>query len=274
MINPYLLEQLLAFYRTGTLSAAAEELFISQPALSQSMQKLEELVGVPLFIRQKNKTSFNENGRLMATYAEKILALQSEMVETVRHQALHQDYLAIGSIAPGPLMLLEPALQTYFPNLNITIELLEKEEELLDGLQNGQFDLIISHERVEEDNLQVIPYLTETLYMRIPAKHPLAEKSSLTVTDLSNQNILILSDIGFWMPLMQEKIPTANYLYMDNSDAFTDIANMGSFPTFISDLRGLTTSDDYTVVPIDEPLATAHFSFVIKKEQYYKGSIS
>lgn len=45
MIELYLLEQLAAFSRRGTLSGAAEELHISQPALSQSMKKLEEGFG-------------------------------------------------------------------------------------------------------------------------------------------------------------------------------------------------------------------------------------
>ena len=49
MMELYLLEQLIAFSRQGTLSGAAEELHISQPALSQSMKKLEESLGVSLF---------------------------------------------------------------------------------------------------------------------------------------------------------------------------------------------------------------------------------
>ena len=48
MMELYLLEQLIAFSRQGTLSGAAEKLHISQPALSQSMKKLEESLGVCL----------------------------------------------------------------------------------------------------------------------------------------------------------------------------------------------------------------------------------
>ena len=55
MMELYLLEQLIAFSRQGTLSGAAEKLHISQPALSQSMKKLEESLGVSLFERSKNK---------------------------------------------------------------------------------------------------------------------------------------------------------------------------------------------------------------------------
>ena len=51
MMELYLLEQLIAFSRQGTLSGAAEKLHISQPALSQSMKKLEESLGVSFLIR-------------------------------------------------------------------------------------------------------------------------------------------------------------------------------------------------------------------------------
>ena len=51
----YQLHQLLTVSERGTLSAAAEELHISRPALTRSMQKLEEEFGVPLFDRSKRQ---------------------------------------------------------------------------------------------------------------------------------------------------------------------------------------------------------------------------
>lgn len=62
----YQLRQLAAFAEYGTLSEAAEKLYLSQPALSRNMRKLEEDIGVPLFIRSKNKLELNENGKLAA----------------------------------------------------------------------------------------------------------------------------------------------------------------------------------------------------------------
>ena len=282
MINPYLLEQLLAFYRTGTLSAAAEELFISQPALSQSMQKLEELVGVPLFVRQKNKTAFNENGLLLADYAQKILDLQAEMLEAVRTQAWHQSSLQLASIAPGPLYTLQPVLTEHFPDLEVQTQLLDQEEKLLDGLLADRYDLIISHNPAEDPDLVSLPYFSETLFIRLPKSHPLAQHRQLSFADLAGQNILLLSDIGFWTELVKSQIPTTNFLYMENLAAFTDIANMGAFPTFVSTLSlpqdspdqpALSLAEDnpdYVIIPLTEELATAQFSFQLKKENLYK----
>ena len=57
MLDIFLLEQLDAFARNGTLSRAAEELHITQPALSRNMKKLEEALGVSLFTRESSRVA-------------------------------------------------------------------------------------------------------------------------------------------------------------------------------------------------------------------------
>ena len=54
MIETHLLKQLVTFAKCGTLSAASEELFITQPALSRSMQKLEEIFDVRGCFHKRN----------------------------------------------------------------------------------------------------------------------------------------------------------------------------------------------------------------------------
>ena len=62
MLNLYQLQHLVAFAQAGTISQAAQDLLLSQPALTRSLQRLEEDLGVKLFERQKNRTSLNELG--------------------------------------------------------------------------------------------------------------------------------------------------------------------------------------------------------------------
>lgn len=87
MLELYQLRQLAAFAEYGTLSEAAEKLFLSQPALSRNMRKLEEDIGVPLFVRSRNKLELNENGRLTAELAVKALA----EVDSIVHQVQEYD---------------------------------------------------------------------------------------------------------------------------------------------------------------------------------------
>lgn len=84
MFELYQLEQLLFVADCGTLSGAAEQHHLSPSALSRSMQKLESEIGVPLFIRHKNKIELNENGKLAVEYAKKIIELSNNMVSGIR----------------------------------------------------------------------------------------------------------------------------------------------------------------------------------------------
>ena len=83
MIEIYLLEQLAAFAKCGTLSKAAEELLISQPALSRSMKKLEDELGVKLFVRENKKISLNETGKLAAALARSQVDQNREMINRI-----------------------------------------------------------------------------------------------------------------------------------------------------------------------------------------------
>ena len=73
MLNLIELEQFVAFADLGTLSAAAEELHISQPTLTRSMCHVEEAFGVTLFDRGKNRIALNETGKAAVGYVRGIL---------------------------------------------------------------------------------------------------------------------------------------------------------------------------------------------------------
>lgn len=62
MIGNRLWKILVTFHQCGTLSAAAEKLYVSQPSLSGAMKQLEKELGVPLFERSRNHIVLNEVG--------------------------------------------------------------------------------------------------------------------------------------------------------------------------------------------------------------------
>ena len=114
MIDTYLLEQLCAVSDCGTLSAASEKLHLTQPSLTRSMQKLEDLLGVKLFDRAKNRVHLNENGRLAAECAKHILMEEQDMISRVRALDRSSRTLAVGMISPGPMMELSPLLSSLY----------------------------------------------------------------------------------------------------------------------------------------------------------------
>lgn len=113
------LEHLLTFARCGTLSAAAEELHLSQPALSRSMQRLEAELSVPLFTRQKNRIVLNENGELAVEYARKVVEDALDMKEKLVAQERARHTIFVGSWVPVPRRLCGPCCPKSLPPVRI-----------------------------------------------------------------------------------------------------------------------------------------------------------
>lgn len=78
MIEFNQLEHLVAIAKNKTISKAAEELLISQPGLTRSMQRLEEDLGLSLFNRKKNKIELNDNGLLAVEFAKNYLMVEKK----------------------------------------------------------------------------------------------------------------------------------------------------------------------------------------------------
>ena len=113
------LEQLIAFADMGTLSMAAEKLHISQPTITRTMQHLEEVFGVSLFVRGKNKITLNDTGITAVEQAKQLLSAADNALRTVRafDKSLHT--ITISSCAPAPLWYVLPALSSAYPDMTI-----------------------------------------------------------------------------------------------------------------------------------------------------------
>ena len=189
----YQLRQLLAVSERGTLSAAAEQLHISQPALTRSMQKLEEEYGVPLFDRTKNKITLNEAGALAVEQAARVIDAVRTMDERMNAYARSLTTITIGSCAPAPMWILSAELNHLFPEMTISFEMREPEA-LLPALDAGQYQLVITDAPIETGGVLWRRFVSEQLYIALPPAHPLAKKEGVYLSELAGQTMLLYAD--------------------------------------------------------------------------------
>ena len=149
-METYILRQLAAFAEYGTLSRVAEELHTSQPAISRSMQKLEDELEVPLFSRGKNRIALNEFGMLAAEHAKRIMQAHDAMQREVRGAWQKNRTFSLGAVAPMPLHELTPVIAQIYMGVHITADLQETEEPLFKGLDDGTYRLIVLNHDVQE----------------------------------------------------------------------------------------------------------------------------
>ncbi len=270
MVELEQLRQLVVFSECGTLSRAAEALHISQPSLSRAMRALEESVQAALFTRQKNRITLNETGKVAVEQARQVLSAAEELMERVRLAERSGQKIRLGACAPVPIFELEPLLREIYSGMEILTELNDSDKMLLDGLKQGQYQIVVTHQApAQDEELFSFPYREEHISLLVPKDHPLSNYPVIHASDLACQNLLLYSEIGFWTHVCREKLPDAHFLLMDQWDAFGEMVGLGAFPSFVTDAAAIEQqTGGKVIIPIeDEEFQAVYYFVCMKKEQ-------
>ncbi len=235
MIEIYLLEHLQAFYEYGTLSEAARYLKIAQPSLSRSMKKLEELLGVELFERRKNRILLNDTGKLAAEYAQRILETEKEMERQIRlfDRSLHT--ITVGSCCPGPLLEFLPGVMGRFPGMAVSSEA-DTCERLVTGLKSHKYNIVILPQPLAMDGIFCRRYREEQLFVSVLPDHPAASCKEVSFAEMNGQNFIMYAHVGFWERIVREKMPESRFFLQEDIDAVGELGKFSKLPHFSSDI--------------------------------------
>lgn len=269
MIENYLLEQLIAFAQNGTLSKAANELHVSQPALSKSMQKIEEELGVSLFNRSSRHIELNDTGEVAVRYA-KLAVKANQMITTqVKKYDESKHTLSIGACAS---IVLDPVLkiiEKYYPRLQLKTQI-DDDQVLVAGLLNHQFDLIVLHHKESKSSLVYKDFLNERLMLTVSRENSLAKSSDLHFKDLAGMSILAHQTANFWIHICQNNIPNVNLLIQEKISSMKQLFEAAHLPIFNSSLalRLHRNLEDQVTLPIMDSAALVNYYLVCRKDDY------
>lgn len=272
MIEIYLLEHLQAFHEYGTLSEAAKHLNIAQPSLSRSMQKLEGILNVTLFERQKNRIILNETGKLAAEYARRILEDEAEMERHIRAFDRSRHTLTIGSCAPGPLMYLLPKTTSIFSNMTVS-SAIDTEDNLIKGLENSDYSIIILPKPLDAHNVVCKKYCTEQLYLSVTRFHPAAAYPRISFAAMDGQSFIMYAHVGFWEDIVRKKMPHAKFFKQEDMDAVGELTRFSDLPSFASDITLQTMAsrrNDRVNIPFSDPESLASYYLIYSTENQAK----
>lgn len=265
MIEFHILRQFTAFAELGTLSDAAEILHLSQPALSRNMKKLEDELGVDIFIRKKNKLELNENGNYILKLARKLLEDADSLISNARKFDRKNRAISLGVCAPVPLWQLTPLISSLFPHAFLQTETAEIDA-LISGLENNVYHLIVINDKPDAEDYYYKKCGGDSLMFALPKDHRFADRTSLTFSDLNGENVLLMDDIGFWDFVRTEKIPDSRFLLQNDRSELNVIANESTLVAFTSDQAGkyIEPPPGRVNIPISDPEATANYYLVCK----------
>ena len=190
--------QLKAFHAVavhGSFTRAAERLFLSQPAISDQVRKLEERFGVLLFHRNKRSVRLTDLGERLLSITQRLFVVQAEAQELLQDsQALQTGSLVLAVDAPVHVLPQIARFCERYPGISVKIETGNTDESLA-RLFNYQADLALLGREVSDDRLLSLRLRSDPMVAFVARTHPWAGRSSICLSDLENTP-LVLREIG------------------------------------------------------------------------------
>lgn len=170
------IEYVLGIAETGSFSQAAKRLYISQPALSQAIQRLEDELGAKLFIRKNKETSLTRAGELFVEDAKKILMLSEQIKKKMNDiKSVKEGEISIGISQYNGQIYFSNVLIKFkrlYPNIKITI--LEDFSSVLERkLAMGQLDFALFTTPVGAGEFLCDHLFFEEILLATPQDHPI-----------------------------------------------------------------------------------------------------
>ena len=191
-------DQLRYFLRVaerGNFTRAAEELMISQPALSRSIQKLEDELGQPVFERKTRSLALTDAGVLLQSRAQQILTLIEDTKAEISDDG-HTGQIRVGAIPTIAPYFLPDFLRQFsaeFPEATLIVQE-ETTDKLLHSCTQGEIDLAILALPVPARYLEVEELFQEELLLVLPPEHPLVEKPQIRLGDIKPYPFVLLDE--------------------------------------------------------------------------------
>ncbi|WP_337844521.1 hydrogen peroxide-inducible genes activator [Thermus sp.] len=191
------LRYLVALDEERHFTRAAERVFLTQPALSIQIRRLEEELGVVLFDRSKRPLEPTEMGRKVVAQARRVLEEVERLKALARgEEELFQGPFRLGVIPTlGPYLLprLLPRLRARFPGLELSVRE-ELTPGILEGLLEGRLDAGLIGTEEQAPGLETHPLFQEAFLAYLSPHHPLYAQEALHPLEIPLEDTWILAE--------------------------------------------------------------------------------
>jgi len=228
------LEIFNAVARHLSYTRASEELHLSQPAVSMQVKQMENLISAALTEKIGKKLFLTDIGRVMLEYSTQVMASKLAMEETLASlQGEEKGHLrlAVPETANQFVTLLLAQFRQIHPGISFELQI-HNRKGLLKCLKDNAADLVIMGQTSEELELTTQPFMNNPLVIIAPPKHPLANKITIKLKDLTEVEFVVREQGSGTRIAMQKffaknKIKLKTSMEMPNNEAIKQAVAAG-----------------------------------------------
>ena len=175
-------------------SMAAEELFITQPAVSQQVKALERQLNVKLFERVGNKLFLTEAGEMVLPHGQALLTTRAEMEQTLAVlRGSGRGRLALGANTTGGMYVapaIVRALRDLSPEVEATLQI-ETTNRILERVMQNMIDVAIVTGPVEDRRFAIRDLCQDEVYLIVSPSHPFAGRGSVSPAEAAAEDFAV-----------------------------------------------------------------------------------
>jgi len=209
------LQFLIEAAKHKSITKAAENMHISQPALSKSIIALEEELGMTLIIRTNKTSDLTDAGEVVVDYAQKIIGLLDEMKTTLNDMTnLARGQINIG-LPPFIGSLFFPKVMAKFHHAYPNIELNITEyggARVVKSVEEGEFELGVAVLPLDERQFNVYPIVEEDMKLLVYKDHHLAKRKVVDIKELMNEEFIFYHEEFALYQIMRNHFISAGFV--------------------------------------------------------------
>lgn len=194
------LREILLFMEVAdqqSFTKAAEHTYLSQPSLSKVVKKLEEELQVELFDRSTRHLHLTDAGKIVYQQGQKSLESLSELkvlLDELRNVKTGKIKIGIPPLV-GTLVFPDMALKFHTKYPKVLLQLVELgAKRIVPLVEDNKVDLGICVLPVDEEKLNVYPFISDEFVVFIYDDHPLAAREFLSISELKHENFILFSN--------------------------------------------------------------------------------
>ena len=194
---------------TGSFNAAAKQLYISVPGLVKAMDRLENELGVQLFVRRRSGVTLTPAGQALARYAPRYIRKYEMIVSNVRKAAAQREMRAEVCMTWGMLSFFPRNFLSRFVLSNPDMSLSTHNyslQELEEALNEYRETIGLYFGRIEDPELEILFHREAPLRVLMSSTHTLCEKAALRMEDLRGCKVILVNSDPEVMRQLQNRL--------------------------------------------------------------------
>ncbi len=275
------LNNLRTFYmvaKNKSVLLASEELFISQPAVSNALKKIQQELKTPLFVKNGRNLELTEKGKKLYIKAEKLFEIEKDIERFISQNDEETKLITVGVVTLYERFAMLNIMACFEgSDKDITVSVQSgNSKRLIQLLEEKKVDMAITGDLIDKDksNMLFTPYAKHQNYLVIPKGHKLFGKESFLPSDIASER-MVFKESGSSVRksvenyFLKHYIQTKTVAELSNLDSILDVALHEKCLAFIPDmaLDGMIKNNDNFSFALPENDEIAFYIYLVTRQK-------